>query len=248
MTDRRIRLGMLTPSSNTTLEPVTAAMLVEMPHVSAHFSRFKVTEIALSAAADTQFDDSAVLGAAELLADAKVDVIAWNGTSASWRGFETDERLVERITAATGITAATCVLGYRDLFRATGVRRLGLVTPYTRDVQQRIAANWGAAGFDCRTERHLGLRDNYSFAEVTAAQVERMLREVAAEGCDAAAIVCTNVNGAAIAARLERDVSIPIYDSVAVTLWASLRAAGADPGAITRWGRVFAVRAPGKPA
>jgi maleate isomerase len=248
MPDRRIRLGMLTPSSNTTLEPVTMAMLAEVPDVTVHFSRFKVTEIALSEKADSQFDDGAVLSAAELLADAKVDVIAWNGTSASWRGFETDERLIERITAATGIKAATCVLGYRDLFRAAGIRRLGLVTPYTRDVQLRIAANWAAAGFPCHAERHLGLRDNYSFAEVTPAQVERMLREVAAEGCDAAAIVCTNVNGAAVAAGLEREVSIPIYDSVAVTLWASLRAAGADPGAITRWGRVFAVRAPDAPA
>jgi maleate isomerase len=41
-------LGMLTPSSNTVLEPVTTAMLAEVPEVSAHFGRFAVTEIALS--------------------------------------------------------------------------------------------------------------------------------------------------------------------------------------------------------
>ena len=32
----------------------------------------------------------------ELLAHAKVDVIAWNGTSASWLGFDRDERLCGR--------------------------------------------------------------------------------------------------------------------------------------------------------
>ena len=63
MTDR-VFLGMLTPSSNTVLEPVTAAMLAALPEVTAHFSRFKVTEIALSAPALAQFDDSEILGAA----------------------------------------------------------------------------------------------------------------------------------------------------------------------------------------
>jgi maleate isomerase len=78
----RILLGMLTPSSNTRLEPITAAMLAEIPEASAHFGRFRVTEIALSDAALAQFDDREILRAAVLLADAKVQAIGWNGTSA----------------------------------------------------------------------------------------------------------------------------------------------------------------------
>jgi len=78
---RRTLLGMLTPSSNTTLEPVTAAMLAGVPEASAHFGRFRVTEIALSDSALAQFDDREILAAAELLADARLDVIGWNGTS-----------------------------------------------------------------------------------------------------------------------------------------------------------------------
>src|SRR5688500_1973884 len=105
-----IRLGMLTPSSNTTLEPITSAMLAAVPDVTVHFGRFKVTEIALSDQARQQFDAGEILRVAELLADAKVDVIAWNGTSASWLGFDRDERLCERITAATGIPACTTTL------------------------------------------------------------------------------------------------------------------------------------------
>jgi maleate isomerase len=70
----RTLLGMLTPSSNTVLEPVTAAMLSGLDDVSAHFSRFPVTEIALSSAALAQFDDAPILAAAGLLAHAKVDV------------------------------------------------------------------------------------------------------------------------------------------------------------------------------
>ena len=56
---------------------------------------------------DAAVRSGAILAAAGLLGDAKVDVIAWNGTSAAWLGFETDERLCEAITAATGIAATT---------------------------------------------------------------------------------------------------------------------------------------------
>src|ERR1044071_7852709 len=116
----RVFLGMLTPSSNTVLEPVTTAMVSGLPEVTAHFSRFKVTEIALPRPALAQFDDSEILAAAELLAHAKVDVIAWNGTSSGWLGFERDVQLCERITAATGIPGCTAMLALNALLEITG--------------------------------------------------------------------------------------------------------------------------------
>ena len=84
----RTLIGMLTPSSNTILEPVTGAMLAGLPDVSAHFGRFRVTEIALSSGALAQFDNREILAAAELLSHARCEVIGWNGTSAGWLGFD----------------------------------------------------------------------------------------------------------------------------------------------------------------
>ena len=236
---RPVRLGMLTPSSNTALEPITCAMLAGIGDVSAHFSRFKVTEIALSDAALRQFDASEILRAAELLAHAKVDVIAWNGTSASWLGFDRDETLCEQISAATGIKACTTVLAYRDLLRHIGAERIGLVTPYRQDVQDRIIANWNSEGLHCFAERHLSLQDNFSFAEVREAEVARLIEQVIREGCDAAVVLCTNMRGAGAAERLERGYGVPVLDSIAVTLWACLRAAGCDPSRIHGWGSLF---------
>src|SRR5512141_1085986 len=131
---RPLRLGVLTPSSNTALEPLTSALAAALPGASAHFSRFKVTEIALSDAALGQFDDSKILAAAELLADAKVDVIGWSGTSSGWLGFERDRRLCERIRERTGIVATTAVLALNELLALKGLTKLALVTPYTADV------------------------------------------------------------------------------------------------------------------
>lgn len=236
---RQVRIGMLTPSSNTVLEPVTMAMLRDVPDVSVHFSRFRVTEIALSSRSLGQFDHSEILRAAELLAHAKVDVIAWNGTSASWLGFDKDERLCERITESTGIAACTSVLAFREIFQRTGVRRLGLVTPYLDDVQARIVQNFAASGLDCSAERHFGLQDNFSFAGVGEESIAEMVRAVAREGCDAVAIVCTNMRGAKAAEFLEHELDLPVYDSIAVTLWKCLDAAGVRHHGIDQWGRVF---------
>lgn len=235
----RVFLGMLTPSSNTILEPVTTAMLAGLPEVTAHFSRFKVTEIALSGAALAQFDDSEILRAAELLAHAKVNVIAWNGTSSGWLGFERDVQLCERITQATGIPACTAMLALNEVLEKTGARRIGFVTPYLDDVQARINANYERAGWTVAADRHLGQQDNFSFSEVTDDQMRVMTRDVAAAKPDAIAIVCTNMRGAPLAEELEAAHSIPVYDTVSTTVWKSLKIAGVDTGRVNGWGRIF---------
>lgn len=238
----RKRLGMLTPSSNTTLEPVTTAMIAGIPEASAHFSRFPVTEIALSADALAQFDDAPILRAAELLAHAKVDVIAWNGTSSGWLGFDADHRLCERITAATGIKSTTSMLALNELLGLLGAKTIGFVTPYLDDVQAKIVANYTALGYPCAAERHLNLRDNFSFCEVSEAQIAEMTRAVAAGGPDAIAIVCTNMHGAPGVAALEAELGVPILDSIATVVWKSLALAGLDPARITGWGRLFGLK------
>jgi maleate isomerase len=230
---------MLTPSSNTRLEPITTAMIAGIPEASAHFGRFRVTQIALSDSANAQFVDTEILRAAELLTDARVHAIGWSGTSASWLGFETDERLCRRIAETTGVPACTSVLALNEIFRLTGVKRFGLVTPYTDDVQTRIVANYARAGFECVAERHLGWQDNWSFSEATPEEIALMAREVAAAKPDAITVLCTGVQGAPYAEALERELGIPIYDSIATVVWKSLKLVGLDPRRITGWGRLF---------
>ncbi len=236
---KRVRIGMLTPSSNTILEPVTQAILSGTPWITAHFSRFRVTEIALDAGALAQFDDAPILAAAELLAHAKVDVIAWNGTSASWLGIERDERLRERIEAATGIRASTCILSLVEILRRIGATSQALVSPYTPDVQARIIDTYQAAGFACPAERHLGIRDNFSFGTVPEATIGGMIAACLAARPDAVTILCTNMDGARVAAAMETADGPMILDSVAVTLWGCLMSAGVRPEVIQGWGRIF---------
>ena len=236
---RTVRLGVLTPSSNTALEPLTGAIVAGLAGASVHFSRFKVTEIALDDRALGQFDDSKILAAAELLADAKVDVIGWSGTSSGWLGFDADHRLCERIRARTGIPATTAVLALNELLALRGLTRLALVTPYTGDVQQRIVANYRAIGVEVVAERHLGIRVNHDFAGVAPQTLLALMREVAADRPQAITTFCTNLRAAALAPDVERELGIPLLDTVSTTVWGMLRAAGVAPAEVAGWGSLF---------
>lgn len=228
---------MLTPSSNTALEPITAAMLAGV--ATLHVARFRVTEITLSQVGLAQFDDAPMLQAASLLADARVTAIGWNGTSGGWLGFDVDRRLCQGITASTRVPATTSMLALNDILARRGVRRLGLVTPYTGDVQARIIANYASLGIETVAERHLGIAENFAFAEVAPATIAAMAREVAAARPEAIAIICTNLRAAPLAEALEAETGIAVLDTIATVVWGCLRLAGADPRAVRGWGRLF---------
>ncbi len=235
------RIGMLTPSSNTVVEPVTQAMLSGVAGVTAHFSRFRVTEISLTEGALAQFDDRPILAAAELLADARVDVIAWNGTSSGWLGFDADVRLCERITAATGIQATTSMLALNEVLARTGAD-FGLVSPYLDAVQARIVANYAGIGLTCLGERHLNIQENFAFSQIPADAIAGMVRDVAVRRPAAIATVCTNMAAAPLVEGLETELGIPIYDTTALALWKSLILAKVDPGVVQGWGRLFTLQ------
>ena len=236
---KRVRLGMLTPSSNTSLESLTFEMLRGLPEVSAHFGRFSVTEISLRDAAHGQFDNRKVIEAAKLLADAKVDVIAWNGTSAGWLGMEADVALCREITAATGIPATTSTLALQDIMQRADKRTLGMVAPYLDAVMEKIIPNFGKAGMDVIAERHLNISVNWDFCEVSEEQLTQMVRETAAQKPDAITTYCTNLRAAHLVQQWEAETGIPVYDTVTTAVWHSLVMAGVDTGRVKGWGGVF---------
>lgn len=236
---RAIRLGMLTPSSNTVLEPMTYEMLRDVPNVTAHFGRFQVLAISLEQFALDQFDPAPMVAAAKLLVDAKVDAICWNGTSAGWLGPDADRTLCREIEAECGVPATTSVLALLDLFKARGVTEYGLVTPYIDDVQARIIENFAGEGFTCVAERHLQISENFAFACVSEAQISGMIDQVVADGARHISVLCTNLKGAGLAQRVEAGGEAVLYDSVSTTIWGGLNLLDADMSPFSKWGRIF---------
>lgn len=231
---------MLTPSSNTIVEPYTNHLAWPLfPAVSVHYGRFMVRRIALDAGSNDQFTPEPILATADLLMDAKPDIIAWNGTSASWLGFDSDKRLCDALSKRTGRPATSAVLALNRLLGRFDVQRIGLVTPYTADVQARIIANYAAMGIDTIAERHANRSDNFSFSEVQEPEITRMCLEVAAQRPDAIVILCTNMRGPLVAAQLERELGIPVLDSVAFTLWGCLDVLRVPMDPLAEFGMIF---------
>lgn len=230
-------IGTITPSGNLVVERVTTAILDDFPQVSGHYSRAPVH--GASQVLVDSYDWDAFLGAAGLLAHAKPGVICWNGSRGGSIAFEIDHELCRRVTAATGVPATTSTTALEAVFRATGVTRVGLVTPYDREYQHKVMEVFAREGVPVVAEAGSGLTDNFSYAAVPDAEIVGMMRTVAAAKPDAIVAYCTNFPAAHLVDTLERELGVPIYDSVSIGVWAALRKLGIATAAGRRWGSLF---------
>ena len=234
------RVGMLTPSSNTVLEPCTSAMFAALGGAATvHYARFRVVEISMSEASQSQFAIDPILEAAARLAEAKVGCIAWNGTSAAWLGLDKDRELCRRIEDNTGIVATSTMLAFEEYYQTQQVGRLGLVTPYLSEIQERIIANCAERGIEVVADRRLEDPGNFSFAEHGRDLIRSMVWDVVTAEPDVISIVCTNFRGAEIAAEMETETGIPVIDSVAITAAKAMNSIGVDPSQVSEWGSIF---------
>lgn len=249
MAPRKIRIGILTPSSNTALEPLTQAILsshplnLASPHnpvITAHFSRFPVTTISLSASGLAQFELAPIIAAAQLLAQAQVDVIGWSGTSAGWLGFEADEQLCRAVEEATSIKATTSVLALNKALESLRVQNLGLVTPYLVDVQEAIVRKYQNMGVRVCTERHLGITRNTDIAELSEEVLDEMVAGVVGSGVQAVTTFCTNLMAAQRVQYWEEKYGVVVLDTVTTVIWDCLAIVHVDVKALRGWGRLFA--------
>lgn len=232
-------VGTITPSGNTVVERITLGIARELPEVSVHFSRTPV--FGSSDPSPDGYATEGLLAAARLLAHAAPGVVVWNGSKGAGIGFEHDRALVAAIEAETGIRATTSILGLAALLAVRGLRRLGIVTPYSAASQRKTLDCLAAEGYDCVADACAGLSDNLSYASVPLERIAAMAREVAAARPQAVVCLCTNFPAAVLAAPLEAELGLPVYDSTALGVWHALRLAGADTRpAAAAWGSLFA--------
>jgi maleate isomerase len=233
----RLGIGTITPSGNVVVERVTTAILTGFPEVSGHYSRVEVTGSSDKYPHDYDWDG--MLGAAELLSHARPAAIVWNGSRGGSFGFDVDRTLCARITERSGIPSTTATLAVDAAFRAGGVRRIGLVTPYRPAYIAKIPPVFAKAGYEIVTEAHAGLEDNLSYALLPDADIVGMIRTVAAHDIDAVLTFCTNLPAAHLVDAMERELDIPVFDSTSAAVWAALRLAGQPTAPGRAWGSLF---------
>ena len=234
------RIGHITPSSNTVLEPLVARMSAELVDAATqHFTRLAVRNIGLDAPSTNQFALEGLLDAATLLAQAPLDAIVWNGTAGSWLGSAHDERIIDAIRAATGLPATTATRSIFATLRRHSWTRVALAVPYTSDVTKRIVDEYARNGIDVVHHVSLELVDNIAMGSIEEAGVADLATRAHNPAADCIAVVCTNVSTARLTAALEERLGLPIVDSVIVTFAEGCRLAGLSPR-LDGWGRVLA--------
>lgn len=234
------RVGHITPSSNTVLEPLTARMNLAFDgHVSHHFTRIGVRTIGLDTAAARQFGEDAFANAARLLNDADVHAILWNGTSGSWTGVTAEVELCDRLATETGVPVLTSTLALLEALAEHGLTRVGVAVPYTSDLTARIVAEYRAQGIEVVQTASMELSINREFAATGASELRTLIRRADHPCAQALMVVCTNLAAAPLVPELERELGKPIFDSVSTTFWKGLRMVGVTHS-VDGWGALLA--------
>ena len=229
------RIAMLTPSSNSVVEPWCYEILKNSPDISLHFNRVEVLRIDKDLLSLSQFQDEAMLKGFELLSHVKPSIIGWNGTSASWLGLDRDRNLIEEVHKMTGCKVITSSLSILEALRLLKINNIGLVTPYVSSIQEKIIKNFESEKLNCVSEKHFSLTDNFSFSEVSEDKISKAVGSVIDDGAQAVIILCTNLAGARVAPILEEKYGIPVLDSVFLTVWGAFRAINQDTKTLSQW-------------
>lgn len=255
MSQRQVRIGVIVPSSNTVMEPMINRILADLNtsspcHVTAYYTRVRVTQISNDGNAASQFALETMLETAALLADARVEVIVWGGTSAGWLGLDTDKKLCEAIESRYSIPAHTSTLALVDLVNhASGARGLGLVTPYKPELNEAIRRNLASSNVTVAPfDTCLRITDNHAISRTSKGQLTSMVDEVLSKNPDISMITvfCTNLGAADLAKQWESTYSeknLVVLDSISTTVYGALKRANVQMHGYmaSEWGSMFDV-------
>jgi len=218
---RRRRIGLLVPSSNTTMEPEFYRMAPE--GVSVHTARMRLEEVTPEKLVEMAEEAER---AAALLATAEVDVIVYGCTTGSLvGGVEWEEALVRRIERETGVPTLSTSRAVVEALKAVGAGRVAVATPYTDDLNRLERAFLESHGIEVTAIKGLGLVRNVDIGRTGRPAVEELVRSVAG-GADAVFISCTNLPTLPLIEPLEERLRRPVVTSNQASLWAALRGCG----------------------
>lgn len=216
-----LRLGLLVPSSNTTMEH--EFNLMRPREATVHIARMRLKEVTLSKLMDMEKE---IEPAALRLADAKVNVIGFGCTSGSlFRGLGHDQEIVMKIEKVADIPGVATAGAVVDALKALKLSRISVATPYTEEINSLEKRFLKENGFAIQKMKGLGITDNLKIGEQNPRTVYKLAREVDTARSDGVFVSCTNLRTIEVVGRLEKELKKPIVSSNTATLWAMLRRA-----------------------
>ncbi len=230
----RLRIGMILPSSNQVAEPEMPSMLPD--GVGLHATRLKLRG---GGREEELRMIEKVEEAAELLADADVDIIAFHCTGVTTLTPEMPGDLKRRIHAASGKRAVVTSDAVLAALKCFSAKRIVLISPYGQETNDDEVAFFGHNGIQVVHEFGLGLKNGAEFSAVDPQTWYRLGIAHRQDNVDAYFFSCATARAAPMIETLERDLKTPVITSNQVMMWHTLRTAGISeqlPG----FGKLFA--------
>lgn len=228
------RIGLLVPSSNTTVEHEFYRALPV--GVTLHAARLFLTEIASDSILNTVRDLEIQ---SRNLASADVDVIVLGAAAPSFlKGLGYDRELIRKIEAATGKRATTTSTALIEALQYLGVSRIVLGSAYDDKVNAIARSFLAANGIDVLAAHGLGLVDNLVVGRLDVSSAYELARKIDRPDAEAIVLACTNWKTMDAIERLERELGKPVISTTQASVWAALRAIGGIEG-VPGYGRLL---------
>ena len=233
-----MRLGVLVPAGNPTIEPELYRMAPRS--LTIHFARL---DTLAGEPGGVDGMERRTLGyldslpaATRSLAAVKPDAVVLAHTAVSYLSrFAGEAALRAGLADLTGIRSFTAAGAIHAALRHLGIRRLALATPYPETISAAGRAYWEAAGFEVVSHHRL---DTPNIYEETEARAHALGRDADVPTADALLISGTGLPTAGVIERLEKDLDKPVVTSQAATLWQALQLLGIRD-AVTGYGRLL---------
>lgn len=220
------RIGLVVLATDHTTEPDFARM-VAGPDVGIHVARIAYANPTTPDNLRAMQPDLA-RGAALLLPDERLDAICYSCTSASV--VIGDEAVAAAIREGKpGVPVVTPTRAAVEALRAHGARRIAILTPYTIETSAPVAPYFEGRGFAVESVSCLGLEDDRQMARLDAPTLIAAARAALAPAAQALFVSCTALRSAALAAKMEAALGLPVVTSNLATAWACARLAGETP-------------------
>jgi maleate isomerase len=214
------RLGIIIPSSNTTVEPEFSSTF-HGSQVSLHFARIHLKNVTVK---DLQNMEKETEDAAKLLADAEVDLIAFACTSGSLiNGLGYDKAITKKIVDAAGCPAVTTSSAVVEALNTLKVKQIALATPYIEDVVKKEIDFLIQSGFTVVNHTSLGIKENLKIGKLTPNDAKTLGQRADSSLAQAVFISCTNFQTFETLPLLETQLGKPIVSSNSATVWALLK-------------------------
>jgi len=228
------RIGLLVPSSNTTVEPEFYRALPA--DVTLHTARLFLTQITPESI-ERMVEDLETQS--RLLASADVDVIVLGATAPSFlKGLGYDRELIKRIEAVSGKRATTTSTALIEAIRHLGAKRVVLGSAYDDKVNAIAKSFLEASGIAVLDAKGLDLVDNLVVGRLDAETAYVLAKQVDRPDAEAVVLACTNWRTMDVIDRLERELGKPVISTTQVSIWAALRIIGVA-GGVSGYGRLL---------